>query len=217
MTMNTLPGLRLIDWLLRLFYGAISMVGPRLQVLLLRPIMDWLHRRPDHWGFDSSPYERRRLVAALQASGSGPFQHCLEVACSEGAFTELLAGDPKVKRITATDVSPRAVARARARLAGQKHVEVRFDNLAGESDLGGPYDLVYCMEVLYYAGAARAIAARRLARVLAPGGRLVLVHPASDAPSLHRPFLEQPELRPISITVFPDPVRPVEICVLTRA
>lgn len=57
----------------------------------------------------------QELVAGLVAG-----QHVLELACGEGAWTERLA--QSAASVVATDLNPAAIARARARLAGQANI-----------------------------------------------------------------------------------------------
>jgi SAM-dependent methyltransferase len=180
------------------------------------PIADWQHRRVDHWSYQTSAYEQGRFAAAQRAPGAGPFPRCLEVACSEGIFSAMLARDPRIGTLVACDVSPRALARARERLAPFSNVHCRVLDLTGNADLNGPYDLIFCMDVLYYLGVNIAFVARRLTEALAPGGRLVLLHLHPEADKVFWPFVNAPGVQVLSSTVVPDPIRPYQILVLER-
>ncbi len=89
-------------------------------------------------------------------------------------LTERLAG--VCDELLAVDVSERAVAAARERLAGLEGVEVECRSLPEETP-AGPFGLIVCSEVLYYFDAdllARLIDA--LTARLEPGGSLLAVH-----------------------------------------
>jgi len=209
------PAYRLRDRAERLGVLVVSLLGPRVQRAFLRRVFDRRHRGGDPWSYEASPYEQGRMRAALDAAGAGPFPRCLEVGCSEGVFTRLLGADPRVGQVTALDVSATAAAAAARRCADLRHVQVGCGD-ALSSDLGGPHDLIFCMEILYYLGATRGRAARRLVGALAPGGRIVLVHPHPEAAALHRPFALEPRVRVVSRTVAEHPIRPFEVLVLER-
>ncbi len=102
---------------------------------------------PDPWGYDTSEYERGKYTATLAALDGRRFPRALEVGCSIGAFTELLA--VRCEALTALDFSTRAVALARARLREHTHVSVLEASFPEQSP-AGEWDLVVCSEVLYY-------------------------------------------------------------------
>jgi SAM-dependent methyltransferase len=102
---------------------------------------------PDPWRYDSSAYERGKYAATLAALDGRRYAWALEVGCSIGAFTELLAD--RCGALTALDFSTRAVALARARLREHTHVNV-LEASFPEQAPAGEWDLVVCSEVLYY-------------------------------------------------------------------
>lgn len=102
---------------------------------------------PDPWGYDSSEYEREKYAATLAALDGRRYATALEVGCSIGAFTELLA--ERCAALTALDFSSRAVVLARARLREHAHVSV-LEGSFPEQAPPGEWDLVVCSEVLYY-------------------------------------------------------------------
>ena len=77
---------------------------------------------PDPWDFETSDYERAKYAATLAACGAGPFDRALELGASIGVLTERLA--PRCGALVAIDVAPTAIAQARGRLAGLRHVTV---------------------------------------------------------------------------------------------
>ena len=103
----------------------------------------------DPWDFRSSPYERERFGAIIEALGPGPWGHVLEPACSNGELTALLA--ERSTRVTAFDVAPTAVALAGDRCAHLAHVELHQGALEEVGRLiSEPVDTVVFAEVGYY-------------------------------------------------------------------
>ena len=102
------------------------------------------------------------------------YRRALEVGCSIGVFTVMLA--PLCDELQAVDVSERAVATARERLAGFPHARVERRRLPEETP-EGHFDVVVASEVLYYWPKEVMLEAlRRFEEVLAPGGVLLAVH-----------------------------------------
>ena len=129
---------------------------------------------PDPWGFETSPYERKKYERTLGVLQGRRYQRALEVGCSIGVFTVKLA--PLCDEVLAVDVSERAVAAARERLAGFPHVRVERRRLP-EDTPEGPFDLIVVSEVLYYWPKEVMLGALRLfEEILAPGGVLLAVH-----------------------------------------
>jgi SAM-dependent methyltransferase len=139
---------------------------------------------PDPWSYTSSDYERDKYAATLEACGTGPFDHGLELGASIGVFSELLAD--RCGALTTLDAAPTAVAAARHRLAGDDRVEVIL-GLIPEAIPVQSYDLIVASEILYYLEPAALDATLAvLQQRLAPGGRLVAVHWRPSGPE--RPF-----------------------------
>jgi SAM-dependent methyltransferase len=101
----------------------------------------------DPWDYLSSDYEREKYADTLAALGPGRLGRVLEVGCSIGVFTQLLA--PRCERLVAIDFAPRALAIARERLAGARGVEVLQASFP-EQIPAGRWDAIVCSEVLYY-------------------------------------------------------------------
>jgi SAM-dependent methyltransferase len=129
---------------------------------------------PDPWGYLASEYERHKYAATLAACGPGPFACALELGGSIGVFSEMLA--PQCERLVTVDVSPTAVARARARLAASPAAEP----IAGAIPSAVPllrYDLVVASEILYYLSDDElAGTLSLLQRCMVAGALLVAVH-----------------------------------------
>ena len=128
----------------------------------------------DPWRFATSAYEQDKYARTVAALEGRRFSRGLEVGCSIGVLTERLA--EVCDELVAVDVSERAVATARERLAGLEHVEVECRSLPEETP-DGPFELIVCSEVLYYFDAelmARVV--DELSARLEPGGSLLAVH-----------------------------------------
>jgi peptidoglycan/xylan/chitin deacetylase (PgdA/CDA1 family) len=133
-----------------------------------------VYRTPDPWAYDSD-YEQLKYQRTLALLPTAPIGSAVEVACSEGRFTAMLA--PRVERLLASDISPTALERARVRCRDLANVEFRpldfFDQ-----PLPQGLDLLVCSEVLYElpdrADLRRVTA--RLAAALTPGGHLLSTH-----------------------------------------
>jgi SAM-dependent methyltransferase len=128
----------------------------------------------DPWGFATKPYEAAKYDETIAALGGERAASALEVGCSIGVLTRRLAS--LCVCLTATELSPTALARARARCADLAQVE--FRQAWSQTDgFDGHYDLIVLSEVVYYwddADLGRVATAIRQA--LSPGGRLLLVH-----------------------------------------
>lgn len=138
--------------------------------------------RIDPWSYQSSPMENARFahqIELLKDASPNGFGNALEIGCAEGAFTRLVA--PLCGRLTAVDLSPAALQRARARCSDAENIEFRHWDLRRDDPLG-PYDLVLVAGVLDYFSHPRAIAAarRKIVTSIAPGGHLLLLTTRSN-------------------------------------
>jgi SAM-dependent methyltransferase len=102
---------------------------------------------PDPWGYRTSSYERDKYAATLAALPAGELGRTLEVGCSIGVFTELLA--PRCERLVAIDFSERALESARERLSRVENVELARLTFPEEVP-SGHWQTIVCSEVLYY-------------------------------------------------------------------
>lgn len=131
-------------------------------------------RSKDPWDFETSEYERGKYARTMQSLNGRYFRRALEAGASIGVFTAMLA--PYCEELLAVDVSERAIAVARERLAELRHVRVERRTLPEEMPRG-PFDLILASEVLYYFTREEMLAAlRAFERELAPGGVLLAVH-----------------------------------------
>lgn len=152
-----------------------------------RRFFDIRYLQEDPWRLRESAYEAERhaeLIATV------PYEPCrvLEIGCGEGVFTARLAtARPRLSRFVGIDISRRAVRRARGRCAPFAAVEIVQGDVARDLP-PGPFNVIFCVEVLPYLGTATKIAAvgEAIAARLAPGGVLVASHAASVATRVHR-------------------------------
>ncbi len=133
-----------------------------------------VYATPDPWDY-GSPYEQTKYRRTLALLPPGPVGHAVELACSEGRFTEMLA--PHVGRLTASDISQTALDRARARCRAHDNIDYRRLDLFDDA-LPADLDLVVCSEVLYDLADRTELArvCHRLTSMLAPGGHLLAAH-----------------------------------------
>ncbi|WP_113704593.1 class I SAM-dependent methyltransferase [Nonomuraea lactucae] len=209
----------------RAFFRTISLLSQRGQGEVLRRYFDWWHRSPDPWRLGSDGYEQLKYATTLGQVPARPYERILEVGCSEGVFTRLLASAHPQAEIMGIDISHRALLRARDRVreSDARTALVQADIVTFAS--GRPFDLVFCAETLYYVGRHDRLrrASARLTGVLAPGGVLVMVHPWPEAERLHR-FVDSDRAlsrigqhvnaathRPFSVAVYRHAGEPVSL------
>jgi ArsR family transcriptional regulator len=112
--------------------------------------------------------------ALLQCLPETPIRRALDIGTGTGRLLELLA--PRVDAGLGVDASRSMLALARVRLARPEysHVSVRLADMYALPLPDGAFDLVLLQMVLHYADTpAQSLA--EAARVLAPGGRLIVV------------------------------------------
>jgi SAM-dependent methyltransferase len=101
----------------------------------------------DPWQFASSPYEQAKYRHSLQALPKDKYASALEVGCSIGVLTRLLAG--RCTALLAVDVSETALAEAARRCADAPNVT--FARLQIPQDaVDGRFDLIVLSEVVHY-------------------------------------------------------------------
>jgi demethylmenaquinone methyltransferase/2-methoxy-6-polyprenyl-1,4-benzoquinol methylase/ArsR family transcriptional regulator len=118
---------------------------------------------------------QEKVEAAIRkAIGPGPFEAFADLGTGTGQMLELLA--PLTARAIGVDQSPQmlAVARVRIERAGLRHVQLRQGDIYALPVEGNAYDLVLMHQILHYLDdPLRAI--REAARILRPGGKLLIV------------------------------------------
>lgn len=133
---------------------------------------------------------RRRVYRQVTAlSGTGPGDRVLDVGCSSGYLTRLLAAAAgPTGAVTGLDPSEAAIAYARRRgPAGPEYVVGVAQDLSAFPD--GTFDVVTSTLAVHHVPARkRQQAVREMLRVTRPGGRLLIADfdPAGPVMPLHR-------------------------------
>lgn len=135
---------------------------------------------PDPWRFRTSAYEAAKYAATIAVLPRPRYASGLEIGCSIGVFTALLA--QRCDALVATDVAEAALAAARTRNRNHRHV--RFERRQFPDDVpAGVFDLIVFAEMLYYLGPAALVKAAAVAASLAqPGADIILVHWLGETP-----------------------------------
>jgi SAM-dependent methyltransferase len=128
------------------------------------------------------PEPLRRFVRSL-----GHAERALDLGCGDGRLTSEL----DATELTAADVSPVALERARTRLPDARLAELAPDAALPFGD--GSFDLVLCAETLEHVRDVQLLLSE-IRRVLRPGGKLALTTPA-HLPLGRRPDPLSPHLR----------------------
>ena len=100
--------------------------------------------KKDVWNFSKDPYESARFDAIVDIVRRLPHASILEVGCAEGHLTRRLC-DLGAK-VTAFDVSPTAVERARQAAPAAEISVGRMEDVSWVE----PFDIVVCSETIYY-------------------------------------------------------------------
>ncbi|MEI4271013.1 SAM-dependent methyltransferase [Klenkia sp. LSe6-5] len=133
----------------------------------------------DPWSLRTRWYERRKYALSAAALPREQYGDGLEVGCSVGELTAVLA--PRCARMTAWDASAAAVATAAARNPG-----VAVERRVAPRDRLPVVDLLVLSEVLYYlAPSDLAVLVEQVRTAVRPGGTLLAVHwrhPVADYP-----------------------------------
>ncbi|MDN8550079.1 PIG-L family deacetylase [Microbacterium sp. NM3R9] len=149
---------------------------PRDSGSLTRDFFDAFYHRngDDPWGFDSRWYEQRKRAVTVASLPRARYRSALELGCSTGALTALLAD--RCDTVLALDIADAPLAVAAGRLGERPGVRFARAELPAQWP-AGTYDLIVLSEVGYYwdrADLTRAVA--RIAASLTPDGHLIACH-----------------------------------------
>jgi len=130
----------------------------------------------ERWDEIRSLYTSETAVEAaiLEATGPGPFERLVDLGAGTGRMLTLL-GD-RSKTAVGLDLSRQMlnIARGNVAVAGLGACELRHGDILGTGLPDGEADLVVVHQVLHYLGEPAA-AVGEAARLVAPGGRLLIV------------------------------------------
>lgn len=101
----------------------------------------------DPWNFSGSSYEKEKYQHTINALGARHFENALEIGCSIGILTEMLA--PQCSFLLAIDISEKPIALAQERLKAQQGVQFGVMDIPLDFP-EGKYDLIMLSEVAYY-------------------------------------------------------------------
>ena len=128
----------------------------------------------DPWNFETSQYEAKKYEATIASLPKEHYESVLEIGCSIGVLTQLLA--EKSTHLLATDISEKALDLAKKRCADLGNVAFRKLNFQNELP-EEQYDLIMVSEVAYYLSPKDwKVAVGNLYERLKTNGNIVLVH-----------------------------------------
>jgi 2-polyprenyl-3-methyl-5-hydroxy-6-metoxy-1,4-benzoquinol methylase len=176
---------------------------------------------PDPWNYRLSPYERQKYERVLSCAlkWRSASESALEVGCSIGVFSRMLAGH--FDKVTAVDLSKEALAAATRYNHISKNVGFMHRDLQS-LDTDDQYDVIFCAEVLYYIGEKDVeIVCQQLDKYLSARGIILLVTGVSTAQSNSSYFdgwvdIFAARFRQTFKEIVPDPTRPYLIAVFSR-
>lgn len=105
----------------------------------------------DPWDFETSEYEAGKYAATLAALPRSLYENALEIGCSIGVLTQLLA--PGCTHLLATDVSQKALDQAADRCKNLTNVSFQRKSFPEELP-DDKFDLIMISEVAYYLSSA---------------------------------------------------------------
>jgi SAM-dependent methyltransferase len=141
---------------------------------------------PDFVRFNPGARHRRRMILSLLVAE--PFDSLLDVGCGNGELLALVGeGAARAGRrgpvLAGADLSPDQVERNRKRMPGADFFALDIQAAA----LPRAFDVVVCSEVVEHLDDART-AVGNLAKMVKPGGRLVVTCPAGSVYATERHF-----------------------------
>jgi trans-aconitate methyltransferase len=143
-------------------------------------------------------HHRRRLVGRLAARFAPNAERVLDVGCGPGDLLEELRARLPDARVGGADVSEQSMALAREKNPDADLFLIDLtatDFEARQANRLGSFDLVVCSEVIEHID-DDALAARRLAELLAPGGHLIVTVPGGKMSRFDRVIGHHRHYRP---------------------
>jgi 2-polyprenyl-3-methyl-5-hydroxy-6-metoxy-1,4-benzoquinol methylase len=132
-------------------------------------------KNPDPWNFARSRYEHEKYHETLAMLEDQHFASGLEIGCSIGILTGLLAG--RCHKLLAVDIVDTALSAARANCADFPQVRFEKRQMPAQWPERERFDLVVLSEVLYFLTQEDiAELAAHVADSLLPGGVVLLVN-----------------------------------------
>lgn len=176
-------------------------------------------KRDNPWNNDASKYELAKYERTLSFLPRSHYRNVLEIGCSVGAFTSLIA--KRADTVHGIDISCQAIERARKQCGHLNHVNFAMaDLLKFESDR--QYDLICAAEVLYFMARNEAQivgVVERIASLLAYGGQVCTVCAGKvDRQNNWEEYFPRycDELRLVSTEIVRDPFRDYRISLFEK-
>ncbi|MEA2165571.1 MAG: hypothetical protein QOK37_3698 [Thermoanaerobaculia bacterium] len=133
---------------------------------------------PEGWDFNQ--HEHRHLLGLLPDR----VESLLDVGCGTGAFARAVAA--RCDRVTAIDLSPGMVERARRHPASPGNIEYSVRDVFSESLAPASFDALVSIAAVHHIGLSAAFA--RFASLLRPGGTMIVVDLVSPESLFDRAF-----------------------------
>jgi cyclopropane fatty-acyl-phospholipid synthase-like methyltransferase len=129
---------------------------------------------PDPWGFCTDPYEQAKYRHTIEILHGSRFASALEVGCSIGVLTNLLA--PQCDTLLALDIVDQPLETAAKRCAAQPWVHFQRMQVPAEWP-DRRFDLILLSEVLYFLTPSDIDqCARQVKASLLPNAKILLVN-----------------------------------------
>ncbi len=140
--------------------------------------------RYEDYTVKSQAYDETRVPVGLEVIQTVIRGSCatslVDLGCGTGNYLRAVATD--IERGTGLDLNPNMLAKAREKLAGFAHIDVRQGSLTSLPLAAASFDIVVCNQVLHHLDAPSTIPAftnvraalAEIFRVLKPGGAVVL-------------------------------------------
>jgi 2-polyprenyl-3-methyl-5-hydroxy-6-metoxy-1,4-benzoquinol methylase len=146
--------------------------------------------RFDPESFRGELVEAEHVARYRWAAGAAAGREVLDAGCGEGYGARLLMQLGGARRCVGVDVDERTVAAARDRYADVEGLEFEAGDVTSLPFADDSFDVVTCFETIEHVAAQRD-AVRELARVLRPGGALLISSPNRGVYPPGNPFHER--------------------------
>ena len=174
--------------------------------MMVRGYFEHIYRNEDPYQTVVDPEGDEKRDDIVRALAGKRFNKGLEIGSGEGTLALRYAD--QVDELILTDISGRALSRARQRLADKPHVETRRLDFVSDP-LPHGFDLVVCQESLVYVRPEDLTAlSDKIIDAVDDGGTLLLLHPRSihdddsgleykdiGAKTVHQPFIDDERTR----------------------
>lgn len=195
-----------------LYYGFLTLLGSRTALWNFRYALT-----NDPWSYTSSEYEKRKYERILSFLEGKKDNEVLEIGCSVGVFTKMLA--PHVKYVHAIDISHLAIKTAKKICKDNKNIKFEVVDIAS-FEAKKQYEIIVASEVLSFCwdkGNMRALVLDKLFHLLSPKGILITVVGEKDiAYSELEEVLKSAKLELVEKRAYANEDRPYRIAIFVK-